>query len=83
MVTSRSVCPFGYLALIGETKLAIYLTYAEEDSCTYDLIWTVNFSEMRKLGIGKRIELIDFSPNCEELVAVSNTGEVSLWSLKK
>ena len=83
MVTSRNVCPFGYIALIGETKLTIYLTYAEDDSCTYDPVWTVNFMDLRKLNIGKRIELIDFSPNCEEFIAVMNTGELTLWSIKK
>ena len=45
MVTSRNISPFGYVALIGETKLSIYLTYAEHDSCTYDRIWTLNFFE--------------------------------------
>ena len=83
MVTSRNVSPFGYIALIGETKMTIYLTYAEDDSCTYDPVWTVNFMDLRKLNIGKRIELIDFSPNCEELIAVMNTGELTLWSVKK
>ena len=83
MITTRNVSPFGYLALIGETKLSIYLTYAEEDSCTYDHIWTINFWDLRKLRIGKRIELIDFSPNCEEFIAYTNTGDLSLWSIKK
>ena len=83
MVTSRNISPFGYLALIGETKMSIYLTYAEEDSCTYDHIWTINFWDLRKLQIGKRIELIDFSNNCEEFIAVTNTGELNLWSIKK
>ena len=83
MVPSRNVCPYGYLALLGETKMTIYLTYAEEESCTYDVVWNINFSEMRKMNIGKRIEMIDFCPNCEEFIAVSNTGEVSLWSIKK
>jgi len=83
MVTSRNVSPFGYLALIGDTKMSIYLTYAEEDTCTYDHVWTINFMDMRKNQIGKRIELIDFAPNCEEFIAVTNTGDLTLWSLKK
>ena len=83
MVTSRNISPFGYVALIGDTKLSIYLTYAEQDSCTYDRIWTLNFAELRKLNIGKRIELIDFTPNCEEFIAISNTGDMTIWSLKK
>ena len=83
MITSRNISPFGYLALIGETKLSIYLTYAEDDSCTYDHVWTINFWDLRKFKIGKRIELIDFSPNCEEFIAYTNTGDISLWSIKK
>lgn len=83
MITSRNVSPFGYMALIGETKISIYLTYAEDDSCTYDHIWTINFWDLNKLKIGKRIELIDFSPNCEEFIAYTNTGDLSLWSIKK
>ena len=39
--------------------------------------------EMRKLDIGRNIELIDFTPNCEDFVATTNTGELTLWSLKK
>jgi len=38
---------------------------------------------MRKLNIGKRIDLIDFSPNCEEFVAMTNTGDLTIWSLKR
>lgn len=83
MVTSRNISPFGYVVLIGDTKLSIYLTYAEQDSCTYDRVWTLNFAELRKLQIGKRIELIDFTPNCEEFVAITNTGDLTIWSLKR
>ena len=63
--------------------MTIYLTYAEDDSCTYDHIWTINFWDLRKLKIGSRIELIEFSPNCEEFIAYMNTGELTLWSIKK
>mmetsp|Transcript_6206 Transcript_6206/g.8300 ORF Transcript_6206/g.8300 Transcript_6206/m.8300 type:complete len:87 (-) Transcript_6206:758-1018(-) len=83
MVTSRNISPFGYIVLIGDTKLQVFLSYAEGDSCTYDRIWTLNFMEMRKLDIGRNIELIDFTPNCEDFVATTNTGELTLWSLKK
>lgn len=83
MATSRNISPFGYLALIGDTKMSIFLTYAEDDTCTYDRVWNINFWDLRALGLGKRIELIDFSPNCEEFVAVTNTGDFSLWSIKK
>ena len=83
MIASRNVSPYGYLALIGESMISIYLAYAEEDSATYDHVWTKEFSEIRNLNIGRRIELIDFSPNCEEFVSYMNTGELCLWSIKK
>ena len=83
MVTSRNISPFGYIVLIGSTKLSVYLSYAEGESCTYDRVWTLNFMDMRKLKIGRSIELIDFTPNCEDIVAFTNTGELTLWSLKR
>ena len=83
MVTSRNISPFGYIVLIGSTKMAVYLTYAEGESCTYDRVWVLNFMEMRKMNIGRAIELVDFTPNCEDFVAVTNTGELTLWSLKR
>ena len=83
MITSRNITPFGYICLIGDTKMSIYLAYSEEDSCTYDRIWNINFWDLRALDLSQRIELVDLSPSCEEFVAVSNTGSVSLWSIKK
>jgi len=83
MITSRNISPFGYLALIGDTKMSIFLAYAEEETCTFDRVWTINFWDLSKLNIGKRIEVIDFSPSCEEFVAVMNTGELTVWSVKK
>ncbi len=34
--TSRNTCDFGYLAVIGVTKLTIYLAYADEIIASYD-----------------------------------------------
>ena len=62
--------------------MSIYLAYAEEESCTYDHIWTIEFSDLRGCGIGRRIDLIDFSPNCEEFISYMNTGQICLWSIK-
>ena len=85
MIPARNISPYGYLALIGESMMSIYLAYAEEDSCTYDLIWTIEFSDLRKfdVDIGRRIETIDFSPNCEEFISYMNTGQLCLWSVKQ
>jgi len=82
LVTARNISPYGYLALIGETKLSIYLCYAEEEACTYDHVWTINFWDLRSKNIGKSIEIIDFSPNCEDFVAYMNSGKICTFSMK-
>ena len=69
--------------MIGESKLSIYLAYAEDESCTYDHVWTISFWSLRKEDIGKSIEVIDFSPNCEDFVAYMNSGKIVTFSIKK
>ena len=83
MIPARNISPYGYLALIGETKMSIYLAYAEEEICTYDHVWTINFWDFRNQDIGKSIEVIDFSPNCEDFVAYMNDGKITTWSIKQ
>ena len=83
LVPARNISPYGYLALIGESKLSIYLAYAEDESCTYDHVWTISFWSLRKEGIGKSIEVIDFSPNCEDFVAYMNSGKIVTFSIKR
>ena len=83
LVPARNISPYGYLALIGESKLSIYLAYAEDESCTYDHVWTISFWSLRKENIGKSIEVIDFSPNCEDFVAYMNSGKIVTFSIKR
>ena len=83
LIPARNISPYGYLALIGESKLSVYLAYAEDESCTYDHIWTINFWDLRKENIGKSIETIDFSPNCEDFVAYMNSGKIVTFSIKR
>ena len=74
--------PYGYIALIGETKMSIYLAYAEEETCTYDHIWTITFWDYRDYDIGSCFEVIDFSQNCEEFVAYTNNEMIVTFDIK-
>jgi hypothetical protein len=33
---SRNISPFGYIAILGETKMCLYLAYADEIVAMYD-----------------------------------------------
>jgi hypothetical protein len=73
-VTARNTASLGYFALIGDTKVTVFLTYADEESCTVDHIWTINFVEFIGQGFGLSIKQLDFSNDCENFVAYTNTG---------
>jgi len=80
---ARNISPYGFIAIVGQSKLSIYLAYSDDTSCTYDHVWTINFWDFRKLNIGRKIELVDFSNNCEEFIAYTNTGVLVVFDLKK
>ena len=80
---SRNTSPFGYIAIIASTKLSIYLAYADEINAMYDLAWTLTQWDLREFDSGARVEIIEFSDSCESIFTYSNTGELSIWSLKK
>jgi hypothetical protein len=71
------------MGLIGRTKISIFLGYADEENCVFDHVWTINFLDLRKHGIGRSIKLIDFSLNCEQFVCYTNTGHIVTWDLKR
>ena len=39
---ARNTSPFGYIAILGNTKISIYLAYADEIVAMYDHILTMN-----------------------------------------
>lgn len=80
--TSRNTSPFGYIALIGSTKLSIYLAYADELVVMYDHTWTMGQWDLRLNNIGPKVELFDFTDSCESFVTYSTSGEIALWSLQ-
>lgn len=80
--TSRNTCNFGYVAVIGVTKLTIYLAYADEIIATYDQVLSLNQWDFRVVDAGVRVELLDFTDSGERFVFYSNTGEIVSWSLK-
>lgn len=82
MFCSRNTSPFGYIAIIGNTKVSIYLAYADEIVAMYDHIWTLNQWDLRMNSAGARADLIDFTDSCESFVVNSCTGDVTTWSIK-
>ena len=80
---SRNTSPFGYIAIIGKTKISIYYAYAEEINATYDHIKTFNQWDLRMYNAGSRVELLDFTDKCEFFVTYSGTGELALWSIRE
>lgn len=82
LITARNTAAVGYFALIGRTKMSIFLVYAEDENCSVDHIWTINNTEF--LGQNwSSIKVLDFSTNCENFVAYTNTGVIGLWDIKK
>jgi hypothetical protein len=43
---SKNISPYGYIAVVGATKLSIYLAYADECTSTYDHVWTISKYEL-------------------------------------
>jgi hypothetical protein len=82
-VTARNTASLGYFALIGDTKVTVFLTYADEESCTVDHIWTLNFVDFIGQGFGLSIKHLDFSNDCENFVAYTNTGHIAQWDVKR
>ena len=39
---ARNTSPFGYIAVVGQNMVILYLTYAEEASAAYDHIWKLS-----------------------------------------
>lgn len=79
---SQNTCPFGYIAILGNTKLAIYLAYADEAVAMYDFQWVLSQWDLRLNAAGTKIELLDFSADGNSFVTLSQTGEIAEWSLK-
>lgn len=52
---SRNTAPFGYVAIVGNTKLSLYLAYAEEINAIYDHIWTITQMDFKINKIGQKI----------------------------
>lgn len=81
---SRNTSPFGYIAVVGVTKICIYLAYAEEVVAMYDHVMTLTQYDVRCANLGHRIDLLDFTKSCELFFTYSTqcTGDIGIWSLK-
>ena len=82
VMCSRNTSAFGYIAIIGTTKMSIFLAYADEVLCIYDHSMTLNQWDLRMNSAGSRVELIDFSDSGESFFTYSTTSELAVWSLK-
>lgn len=38
---SKNTGPLGYIAIVGSTKISVYLAYSEEIVAVYDHVWTL------------------------------------------
>ena len=52
---SRNTGPFGYIAIVGNTKLSLYLAYAEEIVAVYDQVWTITQMDLKRNLVGQKI----------------------------
>lgn len=78
---SKNICPFGYIAILGKTKLSIYLAYADEAVAMYDLQWILNQWDLRLNAAGTKIDLLDFSSDGNSFITLSASGEIAEWDL--
>ena len=52
---AQNTSPFGYIAILGQDKLCIYLAYADEASAMYDHIWTIRSWDFRSHNLGPKV----------------------------
>lgn len=82
MFCSNNTSPFGYIAILGTTKISIYLAYGEDVQSSYDLVWQITAWDLRKNKIGRTVDIVAFTKECEDFVTYQRTGEITLWSMK-
>ena len=84
MYRSRSFCAFGYLAIVGAYRFAIYYLYDEEYAgADQNLVWEMNYrfdNSVKKYGMHS---CIDFEDGCSTFISGTNIGYVCVWSLDK
>jgi hypothetical protein len=51
----------GYVAIVSETKVTVFLAQSEEMYVYYDKVYEFDFYKMRSLGLGALITHLDFS----------------------
>ena len=78
---SRNTGSFGYITIVGNTKLSLYLAYAEEIVAVYDHVWTLTQMDLKRNLVGSKIQLLDFTANCDEFITYSQTGEIVSWAI--
>jgi hypothetical protein len=83
IVCARNTANYsGYIAVITESRLNIYLALDEGDKVIFDLFYTFDFYKLKELELGRSIVNIDFTQSCEEFVAVTNNWKIAIFSIK-
>ena len=83
IVCARNTANYsGYIAVITESRLNIYLALDESDKVIFDLFYSFDFYKLKKLELGTSIMNLDFSQSCEEYVGVTNTWNIAIFSIK-
>jgi hypothetical protein len=83
IVCARNTANYsGYIAVITESKIGVYLALDEGVKVAFDLFYSFDFYKLKKLGLGTSILNIDFTQSCEEFVAVLNNWSYAIFSIK-
>ena len=80
---SSNTSNFGYIAILGKTKISIHQCYSDEASAFYDHMWTMNQWDFRMTKSGSRMELLDFSNDSNFFITLAQSGELAQWNLQE
>ena len=78
---SGNTSNFGYIAILGKTKISIHQCYSDEAAAMHDHMWTMNQWDFRMTKSGSRMELLDFSNDSSHFMTLAQSGELALWNL--
>lgn len=79
---AKSTNTYGHFAIVGATKLTVYLAYAEDVFAGYDELMTLTKYDLIKYRIGPQVSLVEFLPS-GDFYTYSHNGDLAQWSLKQ
>jgi hypothetical protein len=81
LICSRSTCYYGYVAILDESKVTIYLTQNDDNTVSYDLVMHYDFWKLRQENLGSCIETLDFTTSCDEFIGVTSNMTVIMCKI--